>query len=47
MKNTNEMPLATEILHDMKVCACRWKIAFFAMLSVEAITLIVGYILTK
>ncbi len=49
MKNREktDMPLATELLHDMKVNANCWKFAFFAMVEVEVLTLIVGYILLK
>ncbi len=35
------MTLATEILADMKRTCKRWKVAFFVMLAVEIITLIV------
>ena len=47
MKNTQEMPLATEILHDMKVCVKRWKLAFFSVAIIEVITVIAFVIAIK
>ena len=42
-----ERTLATEVLHDMRLCVTRWKCAFFAMLAVEVVTLIVGYVFVR
>ena len=49
MKNTQytEMPLATEVMHEMKVTATRWKVAFTVMVVLEVLTVVTGYMLIK
>lgn len=41
MKGVKRMTLATEILCDMKRTCKRWKVAFYVMVAIEIVTLLV------
>ena len=42
-----EKSLAMEICEELKATACKWRAAFFAIVAVEVLTLIVGFLMIK